>query len=229
MTQTRHEITVDGDQLVAVHHETDSDKLLVFCHGFVSDKEGSYERRCERAVAAGYDAVRFDFRGCGESDRSFGEQTLSTRIADLRAVLSAFEYPTVALFGSSFGASVAFHVGATEDIDAIAARAPVTYTRAFDRYRSDAGSPVVGPDDSFFTDLDAHPFEPTATEITVPVAIFHGREDESVPVTDSLDAAAVLSTDTTLELYAEEGHRFSETAEQRLCERLFPWLDRACG
>ena len=227
--QTRHEISVDGERLVAVHHESGSDRLLVFCHGFVSDKQGSYEQRCERAVATDWDAVRFDFRGCGESDRSFGEQTLSTRIADLRAVLSAFEYSTVALFGSSFGGAVAFHVGATDSIDAVAARAPVTYTRAFDRYRSDAGSPVVGPDNSFFADLDAHPFEPTAAEINVPVFISHGREDESVPVTDSLDAAAALPTNTTLELYATEDHRFSAAAERHLRDRLFSWLDRVCG
>jgi pimeloyl-ACP methyl ester carboxylesterase len=226
--QTRHELTVDGDTLVAVQHEADSDRLLVFCHGFVSDKEGSYEARCERAVEEGYDAIRFDFRGCGESDRSFGEQTLSTRMADLRAVLDAVEYPTVALFGSSFGGAVALRVAPGSSVDAVATRAPVTYTRAFDRYRSE-GDPVAGPDEAFFADLDAHPFEPAAADLTVPVALFHGREDDSVPVTDSLDAAAVIPTDTTLELYAGEGHRFSETAERRLRERLFSWLDETCA
>lgn len=222
--QTRHELTVDGDTLVAVHHDAGSDRLLVFCHGFVSDKEGSYEGRCERAVEAGYDAVRFDFRGCGESDRSFGEQSLSTRIADLRAVLDAFDYPTVALFGSSFGGAVALRVAPDAPVDAVAARAPVTYTRAFDRYRA-GERPVVGPDASFFADLEAHPFEQAATRLSVPVAIFHGREDDSVPVTDSLDAAATIPTDTTLDLFAGEGHRFSEAAETRLRERLFSWLD----
>lgn len=226
--QTRHELTVDGDTLVAVQHEADSDRLLVFCHGFVSDKSGSYERRCERAVAEGYDAVRFDFRGCGESDRSFGDQTLSTRLADLHAVLDAFEYPTVALFGSSFGGAVALRVASEVSVDAVATRAPVTYTRAFDRYRS-AGDPVAGPDEEFFADLDGHPFEPAAAQLSVPVAIFHGRDDDSVPVTDSLDAASAIPTDTTLELSADEGHRFSESAEARMRDRLFEWLDAVCG
>ena len=225
---TRHELSVDGDSLIAVHHDGDNDRLLVFCHGFVSDKQGSYEARCERAVVEGYDAVRFDFRGCGESDRSFGEQTLSSRIADLRAVLEAFTYPTVALFGSSFGGAVALRVAAESSVDAVATRAPVTYTRAFDRYRSE-GDPIAGPGESFFADLDSHPFEPAAATLSVPVVIFHGRADDSVPVTDSLDAARAIPTDTTLELYAGEGHRFSEAAEIRMRERLFAWLETAVG
>jgi pimeloyl-ACP methyl ester carboxylesterase len=226
---TRHEISVEGETTVAVHHEAEGDRWLFFCHGFVSDKSGSYESRCERAVAEGYNAVRFDFRGCGESSRSFSGQTLSTRLADLRAVYSYFDPAEAVLFGSSFGGKVAFHVGASADVEAIVVRAPVTFNRAFEMYRpasaSSAGGPVVGIEPAFFTDLDSHPFESAAADISVPVAVFHGREDDSVPAADSLDAANLLPVDTTLELYCGEGHRFSQRAETRMRERLFRWLD----
>lgn len=229
---TRHEISVEGETVVAVHHEAGTDRWLICCHGFVSDKSGSYESRCERAVEEGYNAVRFDFRGCGESSRSFGGQTLTSRIADLRAVLSYFDPDDVVLFGSSFGGKVALHVGATADVGAVAVRAPVTYISSFDTYRpatpgdsSGSGDPIVGIEPSFFEDLDSYPFESAAAEISVPVAIFHGREDDSVPVEDSLDAAGALGVDTALELYAGEGHRFSREAERRLRDRLFDWLD----
>jgi pimeloyl-ACP methyl ester carboxylesterase len=227
----RHEIPVEGETVVAVHHEAASSRWLVFCHGFVSDKSGSYESRCERAVSEGYNAVRFDFRGCGESSRSFGGQTLSTRIADLRAVLSYFDPPDAVLFGSSFGGTVALHVGASAGAKAIAIRAPVTYTRAFEKYRpalpegADAGDLVVGIEPAFFDDLDSYPFEPAAADISAPVAIFHGREDDAVPVRDSLDAAGALGVDTALELYSGEGHRFSREGEARMRDRLFAWLD----
>ena len=59
---TEREIRVDGERIAAAHHAADGDRWLFFCHGFRSDKAGSYEERCERAVEAGYDAVRFDFR-----------------------------------------------------------------------------------------------------------------------------------------------------------------------
>ena len=155
---TRHEISVEGETVVAVHHEAEGDRWLLFCHGFISDKSGSYESRCERAVAEGYNAVRFDFRGCGVSSRSFGGQTLSTRIADLRAVLSYFDPGELVLFGSSFGGKVALHVGAATDVEAIAVRAPVTYTRAFEQYRPTPVSTddmVVGIEPAFFDDLDS--------------------------------------------------------------------------
>ena len=225
---TRHEISVEGETVVAVHHEADSDRWFVCCHGFVSDKGGSYASRCERAVAEGYNAVRFDFRGCGESSRSFGGQTLSSRIADLRAVLSYFDPGELVLFGSSFGGKVALHVGTAADVAAIAVRAPVTYTRAFERYRSppeQTDDLVVGIEPAFFDDLDSYPFESVAADISAPVAVFHGREDESVPVGDSLEAAGALSVDTALELYEGEGHRFSRAAEARMRDRLFGWLD----
>ena len=138
MTETDHRVPVaDGQRVAAVHHEATGDDWIVFCHGFLSDKTGSYEHRCRRAVEHGYDAVRFDFRGCGESDGSFVESTLSGRLADLRAVLEYFDPPSVVLFGSSFGGKVAFHA-AVEDprVESVVTRAPVTYTSAFDDYRA---------------------------------------------------------------------------------------------
>ncbi|UHQ95379.1 alpha/beta hydrolase family protein [Haloterrigena alkaliphila] len=235
MTETKHRIPVaDGERVAAVHHEATGDEWLVFCHGFLSDKTGSYEHRCRRAVERGYDAVRFDFRGCGDSDGRFVEGTLSAKLTDLRAVLEYFDPQSVALFGSSFGGKVAFHAAATDDrVERVVTRAPVTYNRAFEAYRSiveregacqfDTG---VRIDDRFFDDFDAYDFDAVASSLSVPAAIFHGADDESVPLADSFEAAAALETDVLLERFAGEGHRFSSAAEERLLERTFHWLGR---
>ncbi|NUB93993.1 alpha/beta hydrolase [Haloterrigena sp. SYSU A121-1] len=266
MTETEQRIAVaDGETIAAVHHEAPGDDWIVFCHGFLSDKSGSYERRCRRAVEHGYDAVRFDFRGCGDSDGRFVEQTLSDKLADLRAVLDYFAPPSVVLFGSSFGGKVALHAAVDDErVAAVATRAPVTYDRAFDEYRAiveresssrqAAGSEQrEGPentsggtarakrdanregvyefetgdriDERFFDDFESYAFGDVVASLSVPVAIFHGREDDSVAVGDSVDAAAALETDVLLEAFATEGHRFSADAESRLLERLFHWLE----
>jgi len=81
----------NGEEVAAVHHKADSDKWVFFCHGFGSDKEGSYEHRCERIVEEGWNAVRFDFRGNGESDGDFIDQNLSKKIEDLKSVINFFE------------------------------------------------------------------------------------------------------------------------------------------
>lgn len=133
---TRHELSVADQQVVAVHHEAASDRWLFFCHGLLSDKSGSYESRCERAVSEGYNAVRFDCRGCGESDGPFAASTLSARLADLRAVTDYFDPPACALFGSSFGGAVVLNYAAESDnVTAAATRAPVTNPGVFDEYR----------------------------------------------------------------------------------------------
>jgi pimeloyl-ACP methyl ester carboxylesterase len=215
---TRHTLSVDGEDLVAVHHAAESDRWLVFAHGFVSDKSGSYEGRCERAVAEGFHGVRFDHRGCGESDRAFGEHTLETRLADLRAVLDYFDPPRCVLFGSSFGGKVVLH-GALGDerVAAVATRAPVTDPGPLDAYRS------RWPE-AFAAAFEANPFEAVERNLAVPVAIFHGRADDTVPVADSLDAAGALGPDTLCQLYADEGHSFSRAAEARMRDQLFDWL-----
>jgi pimeloyl-ACP methyl ester carboxylesterase len=243
---TRHEIpVVDGESVVAVHHEPDTTDRpadapatwLVCCHGFLSDKSGSYEGRCRRAAEQGYHGIRFDFRGCGEADGEFVDQTLSDKIADLLAVLEFFEPDRLVLFGSSFGGKVAFHAAPdlqreVFDLHAIATRAPVTFNRTFADTRAaveheglatfDTGQAV---DERFLDDLDGHTFDGIVGQIDSPVMIVHGADDDSVAVEDSLEAAALLDTDVLLEKVVDEGHRFSPAGEARLRTRLFDWLE----
>jgi len=231
MSDTHSIPVTDGEAVVAEHHASAGDRWLVFCHGFLSDKTGSYEARCERAVEEGYDAVRFDFRGSGDSDRPFVESTLSTRLADLRAVVDYFEPTSYALFGSSFGGKVALHAATDDRVEAVATRAPVTYNRAFDDYRAavaDAGELRIDDDhaidERFFDDVAQYPFVDAADAIDVPVAMFHGASDTSVPIADTFEAAATLETDVMVSKFDGEGHRFSAAAERRLLDRLFAWL-----
>jgi pimeloyl-ACP methyl ester carboxylesterase len=240
----RHTIPVaDGESVVADHHPAGGDEWFVCCHGFVSDRTGSYEGRCERAVAEGYDAVRFDFRGCGESDGAFVDATLSSRVADLRAVLEFFDPDSVVLFGSSFGGKTAFHAAVgdgpggdgtpDERVCAIATRAPVTYNRTFDPLREAVErqgeveyAPGYPVDERFLDDLDGYDFDDVAAALDVPVAVFHGREDTSVPLDDSLNATGALATDALLRTFAGEDHRFSHDTEDRMRDALFDWLVR---
>lgn len=234
----RHRIPVtDTESVVAVHHPAPGSAWFICCHGFVSDKSGSYESRCERAVEAGYNAVRFDFRGCGEADRAFADATLVTRIADLAAVVDHFDPDSYVLFGSSFGAKTAFHAAVealpTDGLTAIAGRAPVSYNRCFDPARAAVEEHGVADYDGehtiepvFFEALDRYPFEAAASELSVPTALFHGTDDGSVPLRDSLDAVAALDGDVLLETFAGEGHSFSRPAEARMRDRLFDWLAR---
>ena len=246
MTERQEIPVTEGESVVAVHHPASgSDRWFVCCHGFVSDRTGSYEGRCERAVAEGYHAVRFDSRGCGESDGRFPAATLSARIADLRAVLDRFDpaAESAVLFGSSFGGKAARRAAAgdgpggdgtpDERVRAVATRAPVTYGRAFDppadTVRARDGveyAPGHSVDERLVDDLDGYDFVDVADALDLPVAVFHGRDDGSVPLADSLDAVRALDVDTAVHAVADEGHRFSNDAEAWMRDALFGWLAR---
>lgn len=228
-----HTIPVTPEEsIAAVYHPADTDRWLICCHGFLSDKSGSYEYRCERAVEEGFHAVRFDFRGCGDSDGAFDDQNLTSRIADLRAVIDHFDPTSYVLFGSSFGGKTVFHAAAGDErIDAIVVRAPVTYNRAFDEYRRLVAEEGVlrfddarAIDERFLEDFDRYPFADVETALDVPVAMFHGGEDNSVPSEHSFEAAEALETDVLVQKYAAEGHRFSRAAEDRMLQTAFDWL-----
>lgn len=230
----KHFLEVEkGEEVAAVHHEADSDRWIFFCHGFGSDKEGSYIGRCERAVEEGFNAVRFDFRGNEESDGEFIEQTLSSKMKDLEKVVEFFDPERYVVFGSSFGGKVGLHHSAKDpEVEAVVVRAPVTYNSIMERYRNvveekgefehHEGATI---DQRFFEDLDRHSFDPVAGKIDPPVAIFHGAEDTTVHPENSFEAAADIRADVTLSKLKSEKHRFSEEAEQRMKDQMFKWLE----
>jgi len=226
----KHEIKVEEGEVAAVHHKADSDKWVFFCHGFGSDKEGTYENRCEKMVKEGWNAVRFDFRGNGESSGEFIDQTLSSKIKDLKAVVEHFEPRKYCFFGSSFGGKVALHASKELEPEMIIGRAPVTYNDIMEKYRAvvenkgefthHEGATI---DQKFFKDLDNYNFE-QISGIEAPVAIFNGREDTTVHPEKSIKASRELNTDTLLQLLREENHSFSESAEEYMLSQMVSWL-----
>ncbi|MFB6291886.1 MAG: alpha/beta hydrolase family protein [Candidatus Nanohaloarchaea archaeon] len=229
----KHFIEVENDEEVAaVHHEAPGDRWLFFCHGFGSDKEGSYVGRCERAVENGFNAVRFDFRGNGESHGKFIEQTLSSKIADLKSVVDYFSPQSYVFFGSSFGGKVAFHASQELEPGAVLGRAPVTYNSIMEKYRSvvenkgefthHEGATI---DQRFFDDFDTYSFDEVAETLEVPVAIFHGGADTTVHIENTWNAADALETDVTVQKLAGEKHHFSDAAEQKMQDIMFYWLE----
>ncbi len=228
----KHFIEVeDSKEVAAVHHETDSDKWIFFCHGFGSNKEGSYERRCEKAVENEYNAVRLDFRGNGESDGDFIDQSLSTRIQDLKSVVEHFKPEEYVLFGSSFGGKVVFQASTELEPEAVVGKAPATYNEIMDKFRDAVenkgefeyidGKPIDG---RFFEDFDSYSFEEVTDSLDIPVAIFHGGDDTTVHPEHSFRAAQKLDTDVMLQKLKDERHSFSESAEKFMMDEMIAWL-----
>jgi len=89
---------------------------LVLCHPFAEEKKCAHRTLVDLArgcVDAGWAALRFDMRGCGDSPGDFGEADLSDWRADISAatemLASELERP-VGLAGLRLGATLAAQV-----------------------------------------------------------------------------------------------------------------------
>lgn len=230
----KHFIEVENnEEVAAVHHEADSDRWIFFCHGFGSDKEGSYERRCERSVEEGWNAVRFDFRGNNESGGEFIEQTLSKKIKDLKAVIDFFDPDSCVLFGMSFGGRVVYHHALEDDrVEAVIGKSPVTYNEIMEKFRAVVeeqgeythfGDKTI--DMRFVEDLEDYSFEEVTEELAVPTILFHGRDDTTVHPRFALKAAENFQTDTALHLFKGEEHKMTDEGNEKLLDHMFNWLE----
>src|SRR5712671_4101021 len=94
---------------------------FIVLHGFGSNKNANNVLDpCKVFDSLGYVTLRFDMRGCGESEGERGrviclEQVQNTR--DALAFLAghpAVQPERIALIGSSFGAAVAIYAGGVE-------------------------------------------------------------------------------------------------------------------
>jgi len=90
-------------------------------HGFGSNSSSSNcVLPCEMLAEWGYVALRFDFRGCGESEGKRANTICLEQVEDASAALSFLQTrpeidpARIALVGSSFGAAVAVYTGGVD-------------------------------------------------------------------------------------------------------------------
>ncbi len=91
-------------------------------HGFGGNKEGRGAIVIAEQLARwGYIAMRFDYRGCGESEGEHGRILCLDQVADTSNAVSYMagrpevDPKRVALVGSSFGAAVAIYTGGVDN------------------------------------------------------------------------------------------------------------------
>jgi len=120
LTIERFSMTVGGAAVVGVLHLPPSGPApcVVACHGLGACKDSDkYVLLGSAFPEAGLALARFDFRGSGESEGLYRDATITSRIADLEAVLDHLSaHPSLdgrfGLLGSSLGGFVALWVAA---------------------------------------------------------------------------------------------------------------------
>jgi len=233
MTVNKHFIEVEnGEEVAGVHHEASSDKWMFLCHGFGGNKDRGNKGRAEAYNEMGWNTVRLDFRGNGESDGEFIDQNLSTRIEDLEAVMEYFSPEKCVLFGTSFGAKVVFHAAIKNNVDGVAVKMPVTYNKTMSKFEAVIeekgrfeyidGKPI---DERFMEDLKTYSFSDVENQLDVPVFISHGAADQTVHIENSIEALKNLDVDAQFQKLKGVKHSYSEEGKRKMNSALKAWLE----
>lgn len=196
---------------------------VVTCHGFLSSKDSKKYVRIEREFTRnGIGVLRFDFRGCGDSEGRFEDTTLSGRISDLEAILDFLEPHTdsIGLFGSSLGGCVAALTSRDKRVEAtVVLSTPFYLTELFSQYAKsfeEKGyyeTPEFRIKKEFWDDLQTYQPEKAAQEVSH-LLVIHGDSDELIPVRHAKGMYRLASEPKRLEIIKNADHRFTDPAHR---------------
>lgn len=223
--------------------------IIVLVHGGEHGSATSYERHALRFLKAGFATLAVDYRGSSGHGQTYHD-AIDFGGKEIDDVVKAVEYahnlPTttkVGLMGSSHGAFVSSNVLMRSRLLASANLnfGGYEFDSLMDTWRNSSSpeaqkhleywSPVIGePGTPQYTKAETLSAINNADEINVPLLLIHGKNDASVPYTESVKLYDELKKDkktATLKLFDNGPHGFifrnSEEAEEafRITENFF--------
>ena len=249
MEQTLTFLDPQGHRISAVlaTPDTDTDRVAVLCHGFLSGKRSTTNKTLTRMLnEQGIATFAFDFFGQGESDGPFEALTTTVAITQAMAALDLMRQKgltKLGLMGSSFGGLVAILTAAKRnDLACLALKCPVVDfaeelrltlgDTEMARWKSTDTIPnIMGGSDrirlryAFYEDCLQHIAYQPAQTITAPTLIVQGDQDECVPLHQSQQLAAALTCPTRMELLPGADHQFTKTADfSRMTTLIAQWF-----
>ena len=237
MTETRFHALPDGRRL-AFRHVPGAGPTIVFLPGYMSDMAGGKATAVfDWAVRQGRACLLLDYSGCGESDGSFADGTLSRWRDEVLDLIAAQAAGPVVLIGSSMGGWLMLLIGLALG-ERLAGLVGIAAAPDFTDWGYDADQQALMV--SGQTVLEDNPYgpEPTPTHalfwadgqaqrlldqpiaITCPVRLLHGQRDPDVPWELALTLAEQLhSDDVQVTLIKDGDHRLSRDADIALLLR----------
>ena len=231
--QTIH-FDAEGYKLTGTLHLPDGPKppVVIGCHGLFANRNSPKQVGLAKACNAhGVAYLRFDHRGCGESQGDFSAVTsLTARCQDLHQAVALMQHhPLVgnqaALFGSSFGGAVVLAYAAQHEVPAVITYAAPLNSAAIRRanIRDNQGH---RPQSALLTDALAFDIASELEQVSN-ILIVHSQNDETVPVEHALQIHARVAPPKTLKIFEGGDHCMSNPQHQQQFETLFlDWLKK---
>lgn len=241
-----------GLNLAADFYQSDSDKMIIMCHGFAYDrheKDNKYDKIAEGFFKSGYSVIKFDFSGSGESGD--GPLTISNQTDDLISVIKFVvdnNYNNIILFGGSLGGLTAFEAY-DNNISAIVGLAPSTdkvdkswrakhfskeeteelvktgkvYIEAKGYFKAKGIRDKILIDKKYFEERENLDQEKLLENIKCPVLIFHSNNDPYVPLEVSERAVEIIGDNAELYFVKDAGHSFVDHTDV-VISKTIDWL-----
>ncbi|UYZ13059.1 lysophospholipase [Brevibacillus sp. WF146] len=229
---------------------------VLICHGFVGSRIGVdrlFVKAARNMAAHGFNVVRFDYAGCGESEGEYGAGGMDALLRQTRDVLEHVRNMEsgapgkLILLGHSLGGAVSLLTAARDSrVDGLVLWAPVlrpfedivrivgeeSYREALQYGQTDHRGYVLR--DTFFQSLRGYEPLREAKRFTGDVLLLHGNRDEVIPVDSVFHYERELRLRQTgrceTEVIVRGDHTFSaHDAYQRLISRTTAWLAQQAG
>lgn len=198
-----------NQKLVGNLEDFGKDYIVIHCHGYGSNKKSETAVKLQEELSKNkISSFAFDFSDTGESECKKEDLTVSAGIDDLKSVIKYLKkmgFQNFALSGSSFGGSVVLNY-ATQDknIKAIALKAPVSDYFSINVSRGSKLRTI-----RFIEDAKQYTIYDKASKIRCHVLIFHGDQDDVVPVGQSKKTCELIKN-CHLEIIKGADHQLAD-------------------
>ena len=242
MTEVTYLPRPDGTRLAYIHRPARSAQsgapTLVFLPGYMSDMEGGKALALDAwAAQTGYAMLRFDYGGCGRSEGTFREQSLTDWRDDALLMIDSLAGGQVILVGSSMGGWLML-LTALARPEKIAGLVGIAAAPDFTRWGFDDAMKAIIQTEGALAEPSDYSDEPYMTTkifwdsgesnllldsqiaLDCPVRLLHGQADADVPWEISLRTAAALRSSDVQTIFVKDGdHRLSRPQDIELLIR----------
>ncbi|MBI9075512.1 MAG: alpha/beta fold hydrolase [Desulfatibacillum sp.] len=213
-------LEVDGILLKGTFHDpgVSYPPVVIGCHGLFADRQSPKQTALARAVCKeGIAFLRLDHRGCGDSQGDFKRvTTLANRLRDLLGAMDFVKSQMglrgkMGLFGSSMGGAVCLKAAMKKPVDCLIANAaPIDFTSVIDVLRKSGQHNLLSQ--AFY---EENPVLVKDQDLPISrILVFHGHQDETVPVSHALALHAMCQEPKKLRLFKNGDHRMSSSQDQ---------------
>ncbi len=221
-------INLKDRKLVGLLHETSSSPFCVIAsHGLFSSKDSEkFSEIAESFSAHGFNLLRFDHSGCGESSGRIEETTVTKRLEELTAF---FQWTwnnltkAIALLGSSMGAFISLVLACRDPrvMGAVGIATPAYFRGAKERL-SNEDEPTLN--EEFFIDAKRYNLLKEIKGLKN-VFLIHGGKDELVPVEQAKEIYSLLEEPKKLLILPGGDHRLSDPSiRKQAIESSIDWF-----